>query len=179
MDGTSLGVDSQTPLWLPAIMDSSLPTAPSTASFIPAPGTPDCRCSLLCWSSPMSPGPFAPQAKPLLPLLPSFPCQVCAPCPPLCLQHWLHGQQTPLFWGQVWAQGGLHPLGPGSRGWAGCEHPQAPTGAPTPFPNPPLNPTQGHPCFQLCPRGAEMRRVGLSMGDREGLAVAMLVWGLV
>lgn len=158
------------------------PTAPSIASFIPAPGTPDCRCSLLCWSSPMSPGPSSPihsTGKIPFPIAAQLPLPGVHSLPSLCLQHWLHGQQTPLFWGQVWAQGGLHPLGPGSRGWAGCEHPQAPTGAPTPFANPPLNPTQGHPCLWLCPQGAEMRRVRLNMGDREVLAVAMPVWGLV
>lgn len=103
--------------------------------------------------------PLAPQAKTLCPSLPSSPSRVCSPCPPLCPQHWLCGQQTPCSWASCGHREGSIPL-PWQQRLGGVPPSSSPLqGAPIPFPNPnpPLNPTQSHPHFGLCPHKGEAR----------------------
>lgn len=105
-----------------------------------------------------------------------FPCQVCTPCPPLCLQHSLHGQQPPVPGAGVGTGRALSPwpwqqrLG---RLWTSLS-----SAGPLVLPLP----SQTH--LSLLHRatpalGCEVKGVGLGMGDREGSAVAMPVWGVV
>lgn len=141
------------------------PHSPQHSQFSPAPGSPGCRCSLesLCCSSPVSAGPSSPTrsaGKDPLPIASQLLQPGVHPLPPpLCRGHWLHGQQTPRSWDRYGHRDGSIPLALAPKTGQSVTIPELSwsTGAPLPFPNPPLNSTQGHPCFGLCPHGAGVR----------------------
>lgn len=106
------------------------PTAPSTASSAQpqaaqvagAPWRASAAAALCLLDQAL---PLALQAKTLCPSLASFSSQVCTPCPPPLSGALASWATNPPFLGQVWAQGWLHPLGPGTKDWAVCDHPRA------------------------------------------------------